>query len=331
MKIQTSEVEARPRRSESQWRRVLPPLGRRARGGFGREYGRMGDAEMSDVLSKAREFMLTHARLLERRLFDAAFEGGDPAAVGRAVRAYQNPDGGLGHALEPDLRCAESQPLFVEMGLNALHEAGCREPELARSVCPFLASVANEAGLVAPILSLALASPHAPHWGPSSLGPDLNPTAGICGLLHEQGVEDPWLSRATESCCELLLKDTPREAHTLLSATRLADHLPDRALGERLHEAIAAALPQASFFIAEAPVAGYGLTPLHFAPRPESSWRELFGQTQIEGHLEDLLARQEVDGGWPISWEAPGPAATLAWRGRRTLEAVCSLAAYGWI
>jgi hypothetical protein len=286
---------------------------------------------MSDAFSSAREFMLIHARLLERRIFEVAFGNGDPALVGRVVRAYQNADGGLGHALEPDLRCAESQPLFVEVGLDALRQAGCHDPELARSFCFYLQTVSNEAGLVPPILESALTSPHAPHWGPSSLAPDPNPTAGICGLLHGQGVGHPWLSRATETCCDLLLKDTPHEAHTLLSATHLVDHLPDRALAERLRDAIASALPQASFFIAEAPVEGYGLTPLHFAPSPDSSWRALFTDAQIEGHLQDLLGRRQADGGWPISWKPPGPASALEWRGRATLEAMRPLVAYSWI
>jgi hypothetical protein len=286
---------------------------------------------MSEVLDRAREFMLIHARLLERRLFEVAFDDGDPALVGRVVAAYQNEDGGLGHALEPDLRCVESQPLFVEAGLRALHEAGCRDPELARSFCFYLQAVSDETGLVPMILPTALDAPHAPHMGPSSLAPELNPTAGICGLLHAQGVGHPWLARATETCCRLLLEDTPREAHTLVGATCLADHVPDRAMGERLHEAIAAALPRASFFIAEAPVEGYGLTPLHLAASPDSGWRSLFSDAQIEGHLDDLLARRQADGGWPISWEPPGPTAALEWRGRWTLEAIRPLVAYGWI
>ncbi|HUT20600.1 MAG TPA: hypothetical protein VM366_15700, partial [Anaerolineae bacterium] len=282
---------------------------------------------MSDTLSRARDFMLTHARLLERRLFEVQFAGAYPASVAQVVRACQNADGGLGHALEPDLRCPESQPLFVEVGLAALCEAGCRDSDLALSVCAFLESASNEAGLVPLILDTALESPHASHMGPSAVAPDLNPTAGLCGLLHYQGVQHPWLSRATETCCDVLIRHPPLEAHTLLGATRLADHLPDRALAGRLYDAIASALPRARFFIAEAPVEGYGLTPLHFAPRPESKWRVLFSDAQIDGHLRDLIGRQQPDGGWPITWEAPGPAAVLEWRGRWTLEAVCTLAA----
>jgi len=59
---------------------------------------------MDEVLAKAREFILTNARLLERRLFQVHFEGESPDCIGQIVRAYQNSDGGLGHALEPDVR-----------------------------------------------------------------------------------------------------------------------------------------------------------------------------------------------------------------------------------
>jgi len=120
----------------------------------------------------------------------------------------------------------------------------------------------------------------------------------------------------------LLLRDAPLEAHTLLCAARLADHLPDWALATTLSDAIASALPKVRFFIAEAPVQGYGLTPLHFAPRPDSNCRALFSVEQIDVHLQDLLTHQQADGGWPIRWEPPGPAAALEWRGRATLEAI---------
>lgn len=274
--------------------------------------------------------MHSEARLLERLLFAVRWEGAEPAAVGRLISAYQNPDGGLGHALEPDLRTPESQPLFVQVGLEALCDAGWRDRDLALRICSFLEGVSDETGLVPPLLPSALQSPRADHWT-SLWDPGINPTAAICGLLHFQGIEHPWLTRATRTCCELLLDDPPREAHDLLCAARLAEHLPDRETAAAVTEQIAAALPEADFFLPSAPVTSYGLTPLHFAPTPESPFRRLFTQEQIDSHLADLMAKQEEDGGWPISWDPPGEAARSEWRGRVTLEAVSSLLAYGWI
>lgn len=284
---------------------------------------------MSEVLSAARVFLLTNARLLERRLFEVLLEGAAPVSVGHTIRVYQNADGGLGHALEPDIRCPESQPLFISYGLEAMQEAGCRDAELAASFCGFLASVADQDGLVPLFLETAFQSPIAGHWINSTLTPGLNPTAAICGRLHDQGVQHDWLSLATETCYRMMIENPPLEAHTLCCAAALAEHIPDRAKAMNLLDMIAAALPRAQFFIPDAPVNTYGLTPLHFAPKPDSFCRPLFTQSQLDGHLEALLKQQLLDGGWPISWEPPGMASELEWRGRLTLEAVCRLSAYG--
>ncbi|AHV99644.1 hypothetical protein [Paenibacillus sabinae] len=284
---------------------------------------------MAENLAKARTFMLTHARLLERRLFEVHYEGVSPQSVGNIVRAYQNTDGGLGHALEPDVRCPESQPLFISFGLGALQEAGYRDVELATSVCSFLESVSDKKGLVPFFQESAYQSPMASHWIQSTLAPGLNPTTAICGLLHYQGVQHEWLSLATETCYQMIVESPPFEAHALCCAAALAEYIPDRAKAMNLLDAIAAALPRARFFIPDAPIESYGLTPLHFAPKPDAICRPLFTQNQIDGHLEELLKQQLPDGGWPISWEAPGPASELEWRGRVTLEAICRLSEYG--
>jgi hypothetical protein len=175
------------------------------------------------------------------------FEGAAPQAIGRLISAYQNPDGGFGHVLEPDVRCSESQPLFAEVGLYALRDAGWCDRSLALSICSFLERVSDAAGLVPILLASALRSPHASQWTASGQ-PGLNPTASICGLLHYQGVDHPWLARATRTCCELLLRDPLREAHELLCAARLVEYLPDQRLAADLAGRIAVALPEARFF-----------------------------------------------------------------------------------
>jgi hypothetical protein len=283
---------------------------------------------MNARFERAKNFLYSEGRLLERLLFGVLFEGRAPEVIGRLISVYQNPDGGLGHALEPDVRCPESQPLFVEIGLNALRVAELLAPAMALRMCDFLERVSDTAGLVPILLESAFRSPHAAHWRTAG-EPGLNPTAGICGLLHYQGIHHPWLERATQTCCDLLLREPPPEAHALRAAAVLADYLPDRRMADALAERIASALPQAAFFIPDAPVTTYGLTPLHFSPSPASRWRRLFSDEQIDGHLAGLLERQQPDGGWPISWEAPGPASRSEWRGKWTLEAVSVLVAYG--
>ena len=73
-------------------------------------------------LDRAAGFLWSRARLVERRAFERAFMGGTADAVVQAVRAYRNLDGGLGHALEADLRTPTSQPIFVDAGLSIFWE-----------------------------------------------------------------------------------------------------------------------------------------------------------------------------------------------------------------
>ena len=62
-------------------------------------------------LSKATDFLWRTARLLERRRFAYLFLDGEQQAVLEALRPYQNPDGGFGNGLEPDVRGPVSQPV----------------------------------------------------------------------------------------------------------------------------------------------------------------------------------------------------------------------------
>jgi hypothetical protein len=49
----------------------------------------------------------------------------------------------------------------------------------------------------------------------------------------------------------------------------------------------------------------------------------------IEGHLDRLVRDQQPDGGWAITWQPPGTASTLEWRGIETVRALRTLRAYG--
>lgn len=284
---------------------------------------------MADVLGHAAAVITTQGRLVDRLIFRAKFDHGSPAAVETAVRAYANPDGGLGYAIEPDLRCSESQPIFAEVGLALLHEVGQRAPQLADQVSTYLASRGPAGALLPAIGSEALDHPHAAHWNsPSSLAPNLNPSLGLCGLLHYHGVSNDWVDALSTACLDQLTERMPSEAHTLLGAVRFATHHPDPAVAEPLFERIAESLPNAEFFVAETPVRSYGLTPLHFAPHPDALLRGAFPDAVIEAHLEDLLTRQQADGSWPVAWEPPGAAAVSEWRARVTLDAISVLADY---
>lgn len=97
-------------------------------------------------VERAHDFVWTHARLLERRIFEQRFLGGPPLAVERAVDAYRNADGGFGQALEPDCRTPHSQPEAMRWALKALDAAERLHPARAARCADWVASVARPMG-----------------------------------------------------------------------------------------------------------------------------------------------------------------------------------------
>ena len=94
----------------------------------------------------AADFLAARARVLDRRVFQRLFCGGAAEPVRDAVAAYRNADGGFGHALEPDLRAAASQPAAVEMALRIMDLADAWDERLVRDAIDWLAAIAPAEG-----------------------------------------------------------------------------------------------------------------------------------------------------------------------------------------
>jgi len=98
-----------------------------------------------NIFDRAEEFIYNNARLLERQLFAYHFKGGSREHVLTALRAYENEDGGFGHALEPDIRCPESQPVPVQHALEFLDAVGF-DAEMVQRACDYLMTIATPEG-----------------------------------------------------------------------------------------------------------------------------------------------------------------------------------------
>jgi hypothetical protein len=280
-------------------------------------------------LAAARIFVHTNGRVLDRRLFARVFEDGRADGVVDAVRAYRNEDGGLGHGLEPDKRVPSSQPLDTETGFEALDLGDAVDRSLVVAACDWLASVADASGLVPLVFDDMPGFPHAEHWDQIPRVPGLNPTAGLAALLWKWGVDHPWRDEATAGCWKAIEDEVPGEAHALAEALRFLEHVPDRGRVEALEPRIRDRLPEVAMLLLRPGSGEYGVTPLHIAPWPDSYWRRLFAPAVIEGFLAELEAAQQADGGWPIAWEPPGPAAVYEWRAWVTIRSLMVLRAAG--
>lgn len=293
-------------------------------------------------LAAAEDFMLRSARLVDRQRWAFHFAHGPAEAVLRALAPYQNPDGGFGHALEPDGRGAASQPLHTLSALEMLDELDAFEHPLARDAVAYLGGVLGPNGGVPGLLPSIGDAPRPPWWNLGGDAPDgsLLPTGQVVHYLRKHSLSPDWLPRAEALCwqaVEGIERTHPYEVHQALF---LLDQAPDRARAEAQAERLGALVRRARLVAFDlndtadvrlppgyAP--GEYHTPLDYAPRPDGLARRWFTDDEIARDLEALAVAQRDDGGWTFRWGDWNPATTLEWRGWCTIRALLILRAYG--
>jgi hypothetical protein len=287
----------------------------------------------TSILDRAADFIWRSARLLDRQRFAHLFLGAPAAPVIAALRAYQNADGGFGNALEPDKRSPDGQPVDVETALRVLDElddeAIWRDSGIER-VIGFLGGITTAEGGIPWVLPTVRAYPRAPWWDTEDNPPaSANPTAAIVGLFRKHGVRHSWIERASEYCWRAIAEGATEEVHELTAILTFLENASDRPRAEKEFERIAERLFTAHLVELDPTASGYVKKPLDWAPTPASWCRRLFDDRVIDADLDALVARQQPDGGWTISWPPLSPLVELEWRGFATVEALKTLRAYG--
>jgi len=267
----------------------------------------------------AESFIWSAARLVDRHRYALLFNDGRAEPIIDALRGYRNPDGGFGHALEPDLRGPGSQPAATLYALEILTEAGAADSELARDARAWVAQIAEPDGGIPVVLPGFGQYPHAPWFQPE---PGSILTLALAAVFHAAGVaDDEWLGRATDWAWRSIESSDQPGGYWLKFALAFLDAVPDE---QRARAAIASlhARVDPSAIAPVGGVEGEALRPLDLSPRPRSRSRDLISDAPIEAHLDTIESTQQEDGGWLFDWLAWSPAQTTDWRGNVTLRAL---------
>jgi hypothetical protein len=302
----------------------------------------------SEQFRRARHFLKTEARHLDRALFEHRFEKAPAERVIIGLGRYHNDDGGFGHALEPDVRVPSSSALATGIALSVLKELGCSSDHpMVTGAIQFLRETFDEQTGVWRVLPPdANDYPHAPWWhnGGGSLARTFDnfliiPRAQLVGLLHHYSVLVPadWLDTVTEDAVTAIETleddvfggggDTLRYALDLAEAEGLPRRFEDR-VAPRLRDLVVRAVcrdPQEW--------SGYCTTPLKVAPVPQSLVADALWD-DLQTHLDYVIDQQTPDGTWEPTWtwgdfySDVWKAAKHEWRGYLTLETLTSLHAF---
>lgn len=298
-------------------------------------------ATTSEMIVNAQKFIHRNGRLLERRWMEHLFEGGSKNAVIAALRAYQNDDGGFGHALEPDIRDPHSQPIPTEVALHIMDELDLFDASILSGILQYLESITLPGGGVPRALCSVNHYPHAPWWTTErDDAASMNPTGSIVALLLKQHAV-PLAESPDQGHCPQWFADTIQfiwrnienvgrtDYHDLIQAIDFLQQTSDRDRAETLLAQMDSWLLSPGVIEYDSNAEGYVHKILDWAPKRNSyCTRLIHDQEAVSRHLDALIAEQQDDGGWSISWEPPSQAAKLEWRGYITVQRLLTLQSY---
>lgn len=289
----------------------------------------------SETIDRARSFIYNSARLLDRMRFAYHFEHGSKQKVIQALKPYQNEDGGFGHALEPDMRCPDSQPVTTEMALSLIDEMDGWDSELLPLLLSYLQELTLPGGGLPRATTAVNHYGHAPWWETQRDGiPSLNPTGKIIGLLLKSPFRKPllkkeWFQTNISFIWSSLEKGPPGDYHDGEQWSVFLANAPDADRAARYYGVLDEWLGSPGVIERDPLAEGYVQKVLDYAPTPASYAHRFVTTDEVNLHLEELQRQQQPDGGWPISWPAVSTAAEQEWRGYVTINHLLTLRAYG--
>ncbi len=298
----------------------------------------------SQGFDRARSYIKSSARPLERVRFEYEFEGAPRERALLTLEAFRNDDGGFGHCIEPDLWMPSSSVLCTVEALHVLQELGVpASHEFVKAAVDWLVgSFDSELAAWRQITEEADAHPHAPHWNWDLHADGSRWPVGV--LPRAEVLSHLW--RSAERVPKALLEDQTRRlvsdfaASEMLGAdsvSRCETFVRSTNAPREVRDAVARRMVEAGGAIVSRDSEdwlGYSAKPLKLAPAPDCVLAKSLAR-EIEHNLDWEVEHQDADGSWAPNWDWRGTypdewaQAECWWRGEVTLKTLRSLRAYG--
>jgi hypothetical protein len=256
-----------------------------------------------------------NARELELSLWRYYFENGCKEEVVSALAAYQNGDGGFGHALEADNWNPHSSPYQTMTAMSILDRIGFSDTAhpVWRGIFRYLdgGAYSNENGWLFSIPSNG-DYPHAPWWTyneDANTYESIGVTAEIAAHILRYGNKDSSLYQKALNETERLLGligNTERNGDMGIGGyCKLLDALHQTGLGQRYELAEIServrALVKSSIVRDTSKWEFYGVRPSNYITSPDSPYYEE-NKDIVETELDYLINTRPKGGVWGITW-----------------------------
>jgi hypothetical protein len=299
------------------------------------------DTFVTNAIAKGADYLKQHGRPVEKSLRAFFFEQGSAEAVIDAMAAYQNEDGGFGHAFEPDMRCPASSTLATTEALAWIWQIGIQPDHVMvrKAVQYLIRTYQPDAKSWLFIPKESQAYPHAPWWqfNPDAASTKHNPRPQILGIFLRaiNQVPSALLTELQEDVVAAFLNHVPdMQMHDLFNYLRLY-RTPD--LPAAVHEPLAQHLPaivRSVVSMKEEAWSGYALRPYGVLEGLDDEFFPMVADA-LPASLVYLVNEQVKDGSWPLTWNWGDtypdvwPIAEKEWKSIVTLDNIRFLQSLG--
>ncbi len=271
-----------------------------------------------DVFDKARGFIYRNARPIDLARWRFFFEEGSGEDVLKYLAAYQNTDGGFGHALEADSFNPNSSPVQTWQATNIIREIGLGDPsnDIIKGILKYLDSGADFDEGHYQWLNCVPSNndyPHAVWWGYAPNNEDdfrYNPTASLAGFIIKFADKDSELYqkgiKAASMAYDYFKSNAPfKEEHITACFIDLYEYCEDAGADFiDISEFKSLLIEQIGENICAEPERWekeYVPRPSRFIKSTESLCYDEFKES-ISAELEMLARTQLEDGSYPVTW-----------------------------